>query len=104
MNAEAHAAIERAADETPIDVQPIRIAVDLDHDSALAGLLEHPVEIHRVARPRQQLPAGEVAEESDGWVIERAEDALSHLILLHPESRMDRSDHEVESRERLVVV
>ena len=70
----------------PVDVEAVRIAVDLDHHAALAGLFEHAVEIQGVSLALQELPSGEVTQECDERVVEGAQDALGQLLLRHSES------------------
>src|SRR4051794_30393643 len=49
IDAEADAEIHRAADMAPVEVEAVRIAVDLDHHAALPGFLEDSLEIDAVA-------------------------------------------------------
>src|SRR5258708_28784461 len=62
VDAEADAAIESTADDPPVDVEAIRIAVDLDHHTALAGALEDALVVERVSLPGAQAPAGHAAQ------------------------------------------
>src|SRR5205085_1188878 len=96
IDAEADAEVEGAADVTPVEVEAVRVAVDLNHHAALSRLLENALEVDAVAVAREQLASGEMAEEGDVGVVERAQHTLGHLILRHLKSRMDRGDHEVE--------
>src|ERR1043165_823150 len=100
VDAERHAAVEGALDQAPVEIEAVRIAVDLDHHAALAGALEDLVELHRVAVARQEQAPGEVAEERDVRIVERAEDPLRHLVLVHVEAGVDAGDDEVELCER----
>src|SRR5438445_8843754 len=104
MNAETHPAIVRASDETPVDVQPAWIAIDLDHHAALACLFKDAVEVHRVALAREQQSSGEVTDEGDEWAVERSKDPLGHFFLRHAEPRMDRCANEIELHESVHVV
>src|SRR3954447_16817827 len=49
IDAEADAQVHGAADVAPVEVQAVRIAVDLDHHAALPGFLEDSLEIDRIA-------------------------------------------------------
>src|SRR5438270_928108 len=100
----AEAEVEGEADVAPVQIEAVRIAVDLDHDAALSRLFKNALEVDAVAIAREQLAAGEMAEKGDVRVVERAQHPLGHLIFRHLKPRMDRGDHEVEFLQRLLVV
>ena len=63
-----------------VEVEPVRVGVDLDHRAGLRGSLDHRVEVHRVPVAGQQQPAGRVAEHRHPGVRDRPDDprASSH--------------------------
>src|SRR5438874_1175727 len=65
IDGEADAERQRARDVAPIEVEAVRIAVDLHDHAARGATLEDPVEVDAVAVAREQLAAGDVAEEGD---------------------------------------
>src|ERR1051325_2513438 len=88
----------------PVELQTVRVAVDLDHHAALGRAVEDAVELDAVALAAEELAAGEVAEEGDVRVVQGAEDALRHLVLFHLELGVDGGDDEVEEVERFGTV
>ncbi len=104
MDRERDAAFERAAQQAPVEVEPVRIAVDLDHHPGAGRGVEDAVEIDLVSGSRQQEAPRRMSQERDEGAGQGAHDPVGHLLDAHAETRVDGRDDEIEPREHLVAV
>src|SRR5437763_621956 len=88
----------------PIEIESTGIGVELHGGMDSSRLLDHGVYVDRVRLAGEQESTGRVRENSQKGIIEGAKHALGHRRAAHAESRVDRSDDEIEAREELVVV
>src|SRR5206468_493377 len=89
----------------PVEIEPMRVGIQLDGDALLGGLLDHSLDVESIRFARQEQTAGGMRENREKRLVERSKHALRHRWPVHPEARVNRSDHEIKPREqRLVVV
>ena len=93
-----------AREEAPVEIQPLRVRVELHGHAERACLLQHGIHVDGVRITRQQETPRRVAEDGEMRVVERAEDALGHPGLVHGEPGMYRPDDEIEAGEQVFVV
>ncbi len=99
-----HAQVLRAPQDSPVQIETMRVGVDFDCDPASGCFLEDTVEVDFIRAARQEEPPGWVSDDGNVWVLHRSEKTGGHLVLLHGQSVVDRRDHEVEGVEGSCVV
>src|SRR3954465_13306946 len=104
IDAEHAAEFEPTLVPAPVEVQPVRIRVDLNRDIVTGTGLQDGIDVDLVAFSPQQQSAGHVAEYGRERVCDRAEYALGLLGSSQLEPGMDAGDHEVEAAQDLVRV
>ena len=67
----------------PIEVEPVRIGVELDASTYLACLLKHRVEVERVRVAREQETARRMGKYGKPRIVERAQHTLRHRRAVH---------------------
>src|SRR5262245_17179311 len=88
----------------PIQIEPVRIGVELDCRADLSCFLEDRVEIHVVRWSREQQASGRMSEDGQVWIVEGGEQPLGHRDAVHREAGVNRAHHEIEAVENLVRV
>src|SRR5438067_12285962 len=84
---------------TPIEIEPVRIRIQLDGNAHVSRLLDHRVDVDRVRLTREKQTTSRMRQNGEKWIVEGVEHALRHRRTIHAEARMDRADHEVDMRE-----
>ncbi len=98
------AAVTRPANYPPVEIQPVRIGVDLQYHSGFDRFADHRVQIHRVGVAGEQQSAGGVADDGQVGVVHCRQHASGHVFLAHVEAAVHRCDYEVEPLEDSFVV
>ena len=94
----------RDAAGLPVDIQPMRIGVEL-HGHADAGRFrDDGIKVDGVRLSREQQSPSRVTENSEMRIIECSEHAVGHLPGIHTVARMHGADHKVEAIEKCRVV
>ena len=101
---DAYTAIFRVVEVAPVEVEPVRIGVDLDGDAKLACAVDHRLQVGRVALAFQQDAPSRVAQNRAVGVLHRANQPLCLLLRRQVEEAVDRGHDEIERRQRLLVV
>src|SRR4051794_3672486 len=83
----------------PVQIEAPRIGVDLDRHTVLGASGENCLNIHLVTRSAQQLPTGQMSQDSGEGIFDRADDAprLGHAIEF--EAAVHTCNYEVEAGE-----
>ena len=76
VDAEAATQFQSATQPPPIEVEPPRIAVDLNGNPVLGAGDQNALDINLVTRPAQQLPAGHVADDANERVGSRTHETV----------------------------
>jgi hypothetical protein len=88
----------------PVEVEPVRVGVQLDGDPVGRRLFEHGVEVDRVRLARQQQAARGVGENREVRIVESTQRAAGHRLAVHGKARVNGADDEVEVVQQLVAV
>src|SRR5688572_4891876 len=94
----------RCAAMTPVHVETMRIAVQLDHGSGVGRFLDHGLDVDCIWLAREKKATGWVAEYGEAGIVHRLEDSIGHRRTVHAEPRVNRGDYIVETVECLVRV
>jgi hypothetical protein len=79
------AVLPRELGEAPVEVQAMRVGVELHGHAQLGRPLKDGVHIDREGLTREQQAARGMPEYGDVRILERLEHAVGHLRLVHPE-------------------
>ena len=90
--------------EAPVEVEPVRVGVELDHLSVFRGRLQDFLHVERILLAGQQQAPGGMAEHRGTRMLQRPADALGHLGFRHSEVAMHRYNDEVETVQDLLTV
>ena len=85
----------------PVEIEPMRIGVELNGDPEVCRFLQNRLHIDRVRLARQEQSTGWMREDRKMGIVQRGQHPFRHRISIHAESRMDRPDHVVEAVEYL---
>src|SRR5687768_140581 len=94
----------RCAAMTPVHVETMRIAVQLDHGSGVGRFLDHGLDVDCIWLAREKKATGWVAEYGEAGIVHRLEDSIGHRRAVHAEARVNGCDYIVETVECLVRV
>src|SRR5581483_6602454 len=86
----------------PVEVEPPRIAVDLDRNAVLGAGGEHRLDIDVVAGAAEQLAPGHVSENRRRRMADRGQNPFGLLLLVQLEPAVDARHDEVEAGEDIV--
>ena len=102
--------LERAAERlreltvSPIEIEPMRIGIDLQRHLFRRCLRDHRRQIDRVGLAAEQQPPRRVSEDRYVRIVERVQHARRHRLPIHREARVHRRDHVIESIEQLGII
>ena len=102
VNAELAPELDPAAQPAPVEIEPPRVAIDLDRDTVLGAGGQHALDIQVIARAAQQLPAGHVTNHGDEWVGSCAHEAFGLRLPIEAELPVDAADDEIEAAQHVV--
>src|ERR1044071_10418037 len=97
IDAEAATQFQSAAQPPPIEVEPPRIAVDLNGNPVLGAGDQNALDINLVTGTAQQLPAGHVADDANEWIGGRSYETLGLCFPVKPELAVNAADNEVKT-------
>ena len=86
-----------------VEVEPVRVGVDLDERAGLRRRLQHGFEVHGVTIALQQQPAGGVAQHRHERMADGSNDAIGHLLAAQAEVAMDARHHVIQLPQQLVI-
>src|SRR5689334_15474775 len=102
VNAELAPELDPAAQPPPVEIEPPRVAIDLDRDAVLGAGGQHALYVQVIARPAEQLPACHVADHGDEWVRGRAHEAFGLRLPIEAELTVDAADDEIKAAQHVV--
>ena len=85
-----------------VEVEPLRLGVELQGHVLLLGRLEHLIEVDVDRRALLELPARRVGEDVHGRMRQRLAHSPSHSRFRHVEAGVDGDQNDVEPFEHLV--
>src|SRR5829696_2597277 len=94
--------LERPAVPAPVDVEPVRIGIDLDGDAMLGTGPENALDVNIVTRPTHEHAAGHVPKDGGVRLPNGAQDALGLCLLVETKAAVNARDDEVEAVQNLV--
>src|SRR5438270_12137679 len=102
VNAELAAELDPAAQPPPVEIEPPRVAIDLDRDTVLGAGGQHALNIQVIARAAQQLAASHVTNHGDEWVGGCAHEAFGLHLPIEAELPVDAADYEIKAAQHVV--
>ena len=97
IDAEHAAEFQCLAVPAPIELEPVRVAVDLDGHAVLRASLEDGLDIDVITGAAQELPSRGVAEDCRVRVRYRSDDALCLLTPVETKPAVDAGDDKVKA-------
>ena len=102
VNAELAPELDPAAQPPPVEIEPPRVAVDLDCDTVLGAGGQHALDVQVIPRAAQQLPAGHVTNHGDERVGGCAHEAFGLRLPIEAELPVDAADDEIKAAQHVV--
>src|SRR5436853_2487597 len=102
VNTELAPELDPTAQPPPVEIEPPRVAIDLDRDTVLGAGDQHALNIQVIARAAQQLPASHVTNHGDEWVGGCAHEAFGLRLPIEAELPVDAADDEIKAAQHVV--
>ena len=99
IDAAEDAEIPSLVPPAPIEVEPPRVAVELDPGAGLSGDLEYLRHIHRIGLALEEEPTGGMAETGDAGIFHGADEAIGVVLFIRTEAGVDGGDDVIQLRE-----
>src|SRR5207237_1776753 len=104
VDRDAHAAARGGGEPSLVEVEAVRVRVELDRGAVRGARVENALDVEGVALAPEQEASARVAEDVDPGVADGAHEALGHLGRRLAEGRVDAADADVVARADLVGV
>src|SRR3954453_16553738 len=102
VNAGLAPELDPAPQPPPVEIEPPRVAVDLDCDTVLGAGGQHALDVQVIARATQQLPSSHVTNHSDESVRGCAPETFGLPLPVEAELPVDAADYEIKAAQHVV--
>ena len=86
-----------------VEIEPLRLGVDLEQNTRVGGGAGDPGHVDRIGIAAPQQPSRRVGEDAHVRMAQGPEDPFGHRLFSHVELGVHRDHHDVERAERLLV-